>query len=171
MPAGRPRPAAAPGPRYGAQEREILEALERDGRLSFATLGERIGLSKSPTWNRVRELAERGLIAGFRAIVDPAAVGLEIHAFVQITIRSPASEEFERAVVAHPSVLECYTTAGQADYLLHVLAPNVATLDTLLRAELSRLPGVEHIATTVGLKTIKARGYVMDCARYEPAQR
>lgn len=154
--------AAATG--LGRQDAEILARLERDGRLSYADLGEHVGLSKSPTWSRVRALEERGVITGYRAIVEPAAIGLDIHAFVQVTIRSTMSREFEQAVVRHAAVLECYTTAGQADYLLHVLVPNVAALDTLLRNELSRMPGVEHVSTTVGMKTIKARGYVTDCA-------
>lgn len=146
------------------QDLAILSHLERDGRLSYADLGEFIGLSKSPTWSRVRALEARGAISGYRAIVDPAALGLDIHAFVQVTIRSTVSRDFEHAVVRHASVLECYTTAGQADYLLHVLVPNVAALDTLLRNDLSRMPGVEHVSTTVGMKTIKARGYVTECA-------
>lgn len=147
-----------------AQDVAILAHLERDGRLSYADLGERIGLSKSPTWSRVRALEARGAITGYRAVVDPAAIGLDIHAFVQVTIRSTMSRDFEHAVVRHASVLECYTTAGQADYLLHVLVPNVAALDTLLRNDLSRMPGVEHVSTTVGMKTIKTRGYVTECA-------
>jgi Lrp/AsnC family leucine-responsive transcriptional regulator len=159
------RPARERGRTAGhaAQDAKLLELLERDGRLSYADLGEHVGLSKTPTWNRVRSLEERGVITGYRAIVDPAAVGLDIHAFVQVTIRSTMSREFEQAVVRHASVLECYTTAGQADYLLHVLVPNVAALDTLLRNELSRMPGVEHVSTTVGMKTIKPRGYVTEC--------
>lgn len=160
-PTGRTRAGAA---ELGSQDAVILARLERDGRLSYADLGEHVGLSKSPTWSRVRALEERGVITGYRAIVEPAAIGLDIHAFVQVTIRSTMSREFEQAVVRHVAVLECYTTAGQADYLLHVLVPNVAALDTLLRNELSRMPGVEHVSTTVGMKTIKAHGYVTDCA-------
>lgn len=163
-----PQRAAPPRSRaLGAQDVAILAHLERDGRLSYADLGEHVGLSKSPTWGRVRALEERGVITGYRAIVDPAAIGLDIHAFVQVTIRSTMSREFEQAVVRHSAVLECYTTAGQADYLLHVLVPNVAALDTLLRNELSRMPGVEHVSTTVGMKTIKPRGYVTECAQHE----
>jgi Lrp/AsnC family leucine-responsive transcriptional regulator len=82
-----------------------------------------------------------------------------------VTIKSTLYEQFEQSVLRHPAVLECYTTAGQADYLLHVLVADVGTLDTLLRTEISQMPGVERISTTVGLKTIKHRGLIMPCVR------
>ena len=151
-------------------EQRILAALEKDARLSFAELGTRVGLSKTPAWARVRDLEQRGLISGYHAEIAPGALGLEIHAFVHVKIRSVASDAFESAVKAHPAVLECYTTAGDADYLLHVLVPSASSLDALLRFELSRLPGVESVATTVALKTIKPRGFIMDCARYGETQ-
>ena len=169
-PRGTPR---GPAPRASQRtriEQRILAALERDARLSFAELGERVGLSKTPAWARVRDLERRGLIRGYHAQIAPAALGLEIHAFVHVKIRSVASDAFETAVNAHPAVLECHTTAGDADYLLHVLVASASSLDALLRFELSRLPGVEGISTTVALKTIKPRGFIMDCARYGETQ-
>jgi Lrp/AsnC family leucine-responsive transcriptional regulator len=146
-------------------EAAILKLLEEDGRLSYAELGERVGLSKSPCWSRVRELERRGVIRRYRAEIDPAAVGLELHAFVQVTINSAKHTEFEAAVNRHPSVLECFTTAGQADYLLHVLVRGIGELDELLRSQVSRLPGVERVETTVCMKTIKHRSSVMSCLR------
>jgi Lrp/AsnC family leucine-responsive transcriptional regulator len=148
-----------------ATDHAILAALERDGRLSYADLADSVDLSKTATWGRVRDLEGRRVIAGYRAEIAPAAVGLDIHAFVQVTIKSTLYEQFEHSVLRHPAVLECYTTAGQADYLLHVLVADVGTLDTLLRTEISQMPGVERISTTVGLKTIKHRGLIMPCVR------
>jgi Lrp/AsnC family transcriptional regulator, leucine-responsive regulatory protein len=159
----RPRRASIAPNRPDAQQL-LLSALEDDGRLSFADLALRIGLSKTAAWARVRELERRGIIAGYHAHIDPAAIGLDIHAFIQVTIRSSQHAEFEEAVIRHPSVIECHTTAGQADYLLHVLAANVADLDSLLRSEISGMPGVERVATTVGMKAIKIRGSIMRCA-------
>jgi Lrp/AsnC family transcriptional regulator, leucine-responsive regulatory protein len=146
-------------------EAAILRLLEEDGRLSYAELGEKVGLSKSPCWSRVRELERRGVIRRYRAEIDAAAVGLELHAFVQVTISSAKHTEFEGAVNRHPSVLECFTTAGQADYLLHVLVRGIGELDELLRAQISGLPGVQRLETTVCMKTIKHRGSVMACLR------
>ena len=152
-------------------EQRILFALEKDARLSFAELGTEVGLSKTPAWARVRDLEQRGLISGYHAEISPSGLGLEIHAFVHVSIRSLASEAFEAAVNEHPAVLECYTTAGDADYVLHVLVASASSLDALLRFELSRMPGVESISTTVALKTIKQRGFIMDCARYNESQK
>ena len=67
-------------------------------------------------------------------------------------------------MLRHKSVLECYTTAGQADYMLHVLVSGITALDELLRKDISRLPGVQQLVTTVGMKTIKHRGSIMECA-------
>lgn len=162
-----PVPAARPSSRPTVEAR-LLAALEADARLSFAELGERIGLSKTPTWARVRALEQAGTITGYRAEIDPATLGLELHAFVEVRLRAAQHAEFEAAVLAHPAVLECFTTAGQADYLLHVLVGGIGALDALLRDEISRLPGVERLATTVGMKTIKRRGRITDCATWGP---
>jgi|GEM_PF-248942 len=163
----RSQPPAPIGVHVSEQEAKILVTLEKNARVSFSDLADSVGLSKSPTWSRVRGLQARGVITGFRAVIDPAAIGLEIHAFVQVKIRSAMSKDFEIALLRHSAVLETYSTAGQADYLLHVLVANVSELDSLLRNDISRMPGVENLATTVGLKTIKQRGYIMECASRE----
>ena len=166
-------PVRAAGPVGAARgsrvvDGRLLAALESDARLSYAALGERIGLSKTPTWARVRALEQSGTITGYRAEIDPAALGLTLHAFVEVRLRSTQHAEFEAAVQRHPAVLECFTTAGQADYLLHLLVEGIGALDALLRDDLSRLPGVERLATTVGMKTIKARARITDCAAWTP---
>lgn len=144
-------------------ETAILRALEENGRLSYAELGEKVGLSKSPCWSRVQDLERRGIITRYRAEIDPAAVGLDLHAFVQVTIDSIKYAEFEAAVHREPRILQCFTTAGQADYLLHVLVRGIAELDELLRVRISRLPGAQRLVTTVCMKTIKHQGPVMAC--------
>lgn len=143
----------------------LLRALEDDARLSFGELGQKVGLSKTPCWSRVRDLEKRGIIKSYRAEIDPSAIGLQIHAFVQVTINSTKHSEFEAAVVRNPSVVQCFTTAGQGDYLLHVLVPEISDLDELLRGEVSRLPGVQRLVTTVCMKTIKHRSPTTGCLR------
>lgn len=136
---------------------KILTELESDGRLSFADLSERVGLSKSPCWTRVQELEAKGAIQGFAAQINPAALGLEVHCYAYVRIRFDSHAEFEAAALAHPAIIECHTTAGDSDYLIRVYARSVEHLDDLLRHELSKLPGVHRLSTTVCLKTIKAR--------------
>jgi len=142
----------------------ILRILEKDGRLSFNSLAEQIGLSKTPTWARVQNLEKKKVITGYRAEIEPAALGLTLHAFVQVTILGTRHAEFEAAVLRHPSVIECFTTAGQGDYLLHVLVPGISALDEMLRADIAQMPGVQRQTTTIGMKTIKRGASIVECA-------
>ena len=146
----------------------ILRILEKDGRLSFNSLAEQIGLSKTPTWARVQSLEKKKVITGYRAEIDPVALGLELHAFVQVTITATRHADFEAAVTRHPSIIECYTTAGQGDYLLHVLVPGIAALDDMLRVDIARMPGVQRQTTTIGMKTIKRGASIAERAARRP---
>lgn len=144
---------------------KIAGELERDGRQSYADLAERVGLSKSPCWSRVHQLEERGIIEGYSARIEPATLGLTVQSFVEVKINLDAHTKFEEAVMKHPAVMECHTTAGDSDYLLRVFARSVDHLDDLLRYELSKLPGVHGLATLICLKTIKRHGLVAEWAR------
>ena len=146
-------------------DREIVRLLEDDARISFAELGQQVGLSKTPCWQRVRQLERRGLIRGYRTELDAESLGLRLHAFVHVTINAAKHSEFEAAAASHASVLQCFTTAGQADYLMHVLVADVAQLDQLLRMEIRRMPGVQKLETTVCMKTIKPRAPLTGCIR------
>jgi Lrp/AsnC family leucine-responsive transcriptional regulator len=145
-------------------DKAILRALESDARLSFGDLADAIGISKTPCWNRVRELEKTRVIAAYRAEIDPSRLGLELHAFVRVTLDGRRHAEFEAAVMRHRSVLECHATTGEGDYLLHVLVQGIAALDGFLRNEISRMPGVQRLHTTVGTKVIKGRGSILECA-------
>jgi len=146
-------------------DQKIVTLLEENARQSFADLGQSVGLSKTPCWHRVRDLERAGVIKGYRAEIDSVQVGLNVHAFVHVTINSVRHSEFENAVLKHPAILQCFTTAGQADYLMHVLVGGISELDGLLRMEVSRMPGVQRIETTVCMKTIKHRAPIMGCLR------
>ncbi|WP_447766132.1 Lrp/AsnC family transcriptional regulator [Sphingopyxis panaciterrae] len=150
---------------------KIVAALEQDGRQSFAELGETVGLSKSPCWSRVRSLEGLGIIRGYAASLDPAALGLDVQSFVEVRISLDAHSEFEAAVIAHPAVVECHTTAGDSDYMLKIFARSVDHLDELLRYDLAKLPGVHRLSTVVCLKTIKQRGHLAEWARTTERQR
>jgi Lrp/AsnC family leucine-responsive transcriptional regulator len=131
--------------------------------MSFTELGRQVGLSKTPCWHRVQELEQQGVIRGYRADLDPLKLGLEAHAYVQATIDARKQAEFEAAVLQNPCVLQCFATAGQGDYLLHVLAHDIAALDYVLRSQVSRMPGIERTVSTVCIKTIKHGGPITGC--------
>jgi len=139
----------------------ILARLESDARLSFAELGEAVGLSKSSCWKRVQALEQAGAIRGYRTLVDPAALGLDTVAFVAVTVAFDRHAEFEQAAIRHDLILACHATIGEADYLLRVITPSMAELDHLLRQELWRLPGVQRFTTTMAMRTIKSDGPLM----------
>lgn len=139
---------------------KIIRLLESDARISFAELSEKVGLSKTPCWNRVQRLRDAGVIKGFAAQLEPASLGLGVQCQISITIGHDAHSDFEAAVCEHPAIMECHTTAGSSDYLLRVYASSVEHLDDLLRYEISKLPGVQSSSTTICLKTIKSSGSI-----------
>jgi len=139
-------------------DRALIRHLEHEGRLSFADLSERAGLSKAACWKRVQTLEAQGVIRGYRAELDAASLGLGALAFVQVTVAFERHEAFEQAAAAHPAVLACHATVGATDYLLQVIMPDMAALDDFLRQSLWRLPGVERFSTTLAMRTIKDAG-------------
>jgi Lrp/AsnC family leucine-responsive transcriptional regulator len=138
----------------------LLSALEADGRQSFAVLAETSGLSKTSCWSRIQNLEKSGVLQGYRAIIDAAALGLKVTAYVQVVITAGMRDAFESAVLSTPAVIECTTMAGEADYMLKVICADVERLDELLRYNLSFLPGVQSSTTLICLKTIKQNGSV-----------
>ncbi len=135
---------------------QILALLVQDARQSFAVLGEKVGLSKTPCWNRVKRLQEAGVIQGYSAKIDQAKLGLEIRALVHVVVEFSEYKAFESAVQAHNSIHWCHAITGEFDYVMEVLSPNITEFDHLLRAELSGLPGVHRFTTSISTRVIKA---------------
>lgn len=152
-------------------DEKLVAALEADGRISFAELAERVGLSKSPCWNRVQALRDKGVITGFSAQLDPLAMGLGVQCYISVTIGFDTHSDFECAVIDHPAIMECHTTAGASDYLLRLYALSVEHLDDLLRYEISKLPGVQSSSTTICLKTIKSHGSLSELVQQSTGNR
>lgn len=139
-------------------ERQILTHLQEDGRMSNVALAERIGLSESPTFRRVKQLEESGAIAGYAAIADQRKLGLEVTAFVQVTMeRQPdsATESFHEHVAAEPHIIECHAMTGSHDYLMKVVARNMDHFSTLCMDRILKFPGVQHVESSFSLKAIK----------------
>jgi len=139
-------------------ERSILRALQQDGRLSVNDLADRIGLSASPTWRRVRALEARGVIRRYVALLDPQAAGVPQCVFVQVTLVKhdlAAISAFEAAVVDRPEVLECFAMTGDADYLLRVMVPDAAAFERFLQDAVFTRPVVQHVRSNFALRQVK----------------
>lgn len=141
-----------------AAERQILHLLQRDGRISNVDLAERIGLSESPTFRRVKQLEQRGLIQGYAAIVDQRLLGLDVVAFVQVSMETQgdaATDEFLECVRAEPHIVECHAMSGGHDYLMKVVARSIDHFSELCMERILRYPGVGHVESSFSLKAIK----------------
>ncbi|WP_156254486.1 Lrp/AsnC family transcriptional regulator [Sandarakinorhabdus oryzae] len=143
------------------QDQLILKALQRDSTAAIADLASRLGLSTSACHRRIKQLEADGLIAGYRAELDPTRLGLKLEAFVEITLTSQSREamdRFEAAVAGFDDILECHLMSGSADYLLRVAAPDLDQFDTIHRNCLARLPGVSAMRSSFAIRTIKRWG-------------
>jgi DNA-binding Lrp family transcriptional regulator len=140
-----------------AIDRKILALLQADGRLSVTELATKVGLSVSPCHRRLRELERARVITGYRAVVDPAAVGLTFEALAFVTMRQEDRDTilaFEAGVAAIPEVLQAERLFGDPDYLLRILTTDLAAYQVLEDDHLTALPGVQRITSTLVMKRI-----------------
>ncbi|MFC6695840.1 Lrp/AsnC family transcriptional regulator [Nocardioides daphniae] len=140
-----------------AIDRQILAELQQDGRLSVTDLAERVQLSVSPCHRRVRALERSGAIAGYRAYLDSAALGLGFEALVFVTMTAAdraTLDAFESAVVEIPYVLEAQRLFGDPDFLLRVIARDLAAFQLIYDDHLATLPGVQRLTSTLVMKTV-----------------
>lgn len=136
----------------------LLDALQRDGNATNATLGASVSLSASQISRRLQRLNESGLIAGHVALLDPVAIGLGVTAFAHVVLErhgKAQSDAFEGAVSAMPEVLECFSVSGDADYFLRIVAPDLRAFSELMMKRLLRLPGVAHVKSSIALQKVK----------------
>jgi len=142
-------------------DRKIVAVLADDGRITMTELAQRVGLSKTPCQVRLRRLMASGVILGFRAIVDPASLGLDHVAFAEVKLsdtREAALGEFNAAVRRIPEVEECHMIASSFDYLLKVRTADIRRYRIVLGEKISSLPHVESTSTFVAMETVKERG-------------
>ncbi|OAI11413.1 AsnC family transcriptional regulator [Methylomonas koyamae] len=139
-------------------DRQILEILQTDGRISNQELADRIGLSPSPCLRRVRALEEAGLIVGYRALLDAKALGLSLTALVQISMDRHTPERFasfEAAVAEIPEVMECLLITGQAaDYQLKVAVKDLDAYQELLLKRITGISGVSGVHSSFVLRRV-----------------
>jgi DNA-binding Lrp family transcriptional regulator len=138
-------------------DRKILAELQADGRLSLTDLAERVGLSLSPCHRRLRALEESGAISGYRAQLDAEVLGLTFEALVFVSMRDGDRDTvaaFEEAVSGVRHILRAQRLFGDPDYLLQVVAPDVREFQRLYDEQLSALPGVQRLSSTLVMKNV-----------------
>ena len=141
-------------------DRRILAELQRNARLTNQDLASRVGLSASPCWRRVRVLEEGGVIRAYTALVDPAALGLRVGVFTNVSLERQEEKSlavFEAAVGEWPEVMECYLMTGDADYLLRVVVADLAAYERFLMQKLTKIPGIASIKSSFALRTVRYR--------------
>lgn len=144
-----------------AIDRRMLRALQENGRISNADLARTVNLSESACLRRLRALESEGVISRYAAIINERAVGLPISVFVTVTLSSQAESAltaFETAVATVPEVVECYLMTGVSDYLLRLVVRDVDDLERVHSHELTRIPGVTRVSSSVAMRTVVKRG-------------
>jgi Lrp/AsnC family transcriptional regulator, leucine-responsive regulatory protein len=132
-----------------ARDRAIVEVLQEDARATYAEIGARVGLSASTVHDRVRKLEGRGVIRGYRATVDPGAVGLNVTALISVMPLDPSeSDDLPDRVVGFPEIEDCYSVAGHESYILKARTRTTGELEELLR-RLREKGGVQTRTTVV----------------------
>jgi Lrp/AsnC family leucine-responsive transcriptional regulator len=137
---------------------KILDALQRDGRLSVVDLAESIGLSPTPCARRIKALESGGAIEGYAAVLNPARVGLAVLAIVQVKLTEHTDEtvaRFEREIQLMDEVTKCLAMTGSYDFILEVYGKDLEALSNVVLKKLIRVPNVRDLQSSVVLQTIK----------------
>ena len=140
-------------------DKRIVAVLQGEGRLPMVDLADRVGLSATPCQRRVKRLEEEGVIERYAALVPPPAVGLALQALVQVTLDDHSEKTvaaFESAIRARSEVVACYAVTGDMDFLLHVLAPDLASFSEFAMKALLRMPGVRGTRSSFIMQAVKS---------------
>jgi DNA-binding Lrp family transcriptional regulator len=141
-----------------ATDRAILSALQSDGRMTNVELAGRVGLTAPPCLRRLRSLEEDGVIAGFHARLNAAALGYGIMVFALVSLRSQAEDDlraFEAHVATLPEVRECHMLNGEIDFILKIVAHDLQAFQSFLTSHLTTAPNVASVKTSLTIRTAK----------------
>jgi Lrp/AsnC family leucine-responsive transcriptional regulator len=139
-------------------DRRILRELQKDARLTTSQLADRIGLSTTPCWNRLKRLETQGFIDGYVALLNQEKLGLPETVIIEVTLDRHDEDvlrRFGELLAEMPEVIEAYLTTGDYDYLVKVAVESTAGYERFLREKLYRLPGVRHTRSSFALRCLK----------------
>jgi Lrp/AsnC family leucine-responsive transcriptional regulator len=140
---------------------QILLELQRDARQTVQQIAEKVGLSSTPCWRRIKEMEAAGVIRGYTVVVDREKVGLNLAAVTEVNLdRHSESKvrDFEKAVEASPQIVRCVSATGPADYILTVLVPDIKHYEKFLHTTLFEQAGVTHVRSAIVLREVKSEG-------------
>lgn len=139
-------------------DRAVLRVLQDNADHSVAEVAERVGLPYTPCWRRIQRLQQRGIIARRVALLDQGSLGLGVSVLVAVALKrhdEATLQRFARAVQEIDEIMECYAIAGDRDFHLRVVVPDVAAYDRLLKAKLVHLPGAASVSSSFALSCVK----------------
>ena len=139
-------------------DRRILDLLQREGALPVAEVAARTGISTTTCWRRIQQLEQSGVIRGRVAVLDRAALGLDVTIFAHVKLSSQGRDAiaaFSEAIRDRPEVLDCYTTMGEWDFMLRVVTRDIKAYEAFYLDHLSKLPNVQSINSSVTVTVIK----------------
>ena len=136
----------------------ILEALQKDARISLQELGKQVGLTSSPCWNRVKRMEEAGVIEGYSVRVNPEKIGLTETVILHVTLDNHSDEalfQFGQALEAVPEVMEAFLVSGDYDYYIRVAVEGTKGYERFLREKLYKIPGIRNSKSSFVLRRLK----------------
>lgn len=142
-----------------SKDRRILAELQVDSRITMQELAQRIGMSSSACWRRVKNLEDEGVIDRYAVVLNTRKAGFGLSSMVHISLARHEQknvDNFIREVLRHPEVLECFATSGEADFHLRVVVEDIDAYNEFLDTFIFRLPGVSQVRSNIVLKEIKA---------------
>ena len=141
-------------------DRRILHDLQEKGRMTNVELAKRLGISAPPCLRRVRALEKAGLIKGYHAEVNAEALGFAVTVFAQVGLSSQVESDlraFEALMASYPEVRECHMLAGEADFLLRIVASDWDAYQRFLTTKLTPAPNVNHVKTALAIRSSKTK--------------
>ncbi|MBT2132242.1 Lrp/AsnC family transcriptional regulator [Aliiroseovarius lamellibrachiae] len=139
----------------------ILRHLGEQGRISVQDLSDQIGLSPTPTARRIRRLEEGGIITGYGARIDEAALGFDVSVFVSVQLDRQVDDalvKFETAIIGFPEVVDCWLMTGDRDYLMRIATTGLRDFEAFLVGKLTKVDGVASIQSSIPIRRVKAGG-------------
>ncbi len=136
----------------------ILDELQRECRQSSQALAEKVGLSASPCWRRVKNLEKMGAIQANVAILNPSVIGLQVTALANVNLENHQPDsvaDFDRVVQSRPEILECWVTSGEHDFILKIVCESIASYDDLLNEHIMQCQAVHQVNSSIVLRSTK----------------